>query len=567
MPHLMPHRLRHARAAAALTLLLASLPSLAEPCPDWPAARAARELQALAGQIEHWDHAYHRDGQSLVADDLYDQARERLAAWNRCFPRAARHPQALAAAAGPLAHPVAHTGLAKLADGAAVEAWSAGQSDLWVQPKVDGVAVSLIYEDGALVQAISRGDGRHGQDWSAAARRIAAIPQQLAEAPAQLLLQGELYWRLDGHVQAEAGGAGARARVAGLLARQALEAADAAQIGLFVWDWPDGPESMDERLATLRRLGFDSADYSRAVQHADDIARWREHWYRQPLPFASDGIVIRHGSRPPGSAWQASPPHWAAAWKYPPVQALAEVRAVEFRIGRSGRITPLLQLQPVQLDDRRISRVSTGSLRRWQQLDIRPGDQVALRLAGHSVPQLDGVVWQAAERPLLSVPDPARHHPLSCWRASEPGCRSQFAARLQWLGGRQGLALGGIGAGTWQTLQEAGLVDGLVDWLRLQPAQLAALPGFGSQRAGQVWQSLQEARQRPFARWLRALGLPPAGETRLADDWTSLARRDSAAWQDAGASRAETARLQAFFAHPQVGALRRQLQDAGITGF
>ena len=565
----MPRRLLRALhgAALALPLLLHCTASLADACPDWSPAHAERELHTLATQITRWDSAYHHDGQSLVADALYDQARARLAQWNRCFPAAARLPDALAAAAGPVAHPLAHTGLTKLDDAAAVEAWIAGQDDLWVQPKVDGVAVSLVYQDGTLVQAISRGDGRHGQDWTANARRIAAIPATLASSRGRLVLQGELYWRLDGHVQAEAGGVGARGRVAGLLARQTLSTEDASRIGLFVWDWPQGPADMAERLAGLRRLGFDSPDYTRAVQHADDITAWREHWYRQPLPFASDGIVIRHGQRPPAERWQAAPPHWAVAWKYPAEQALAEVRSVEFRIGRRGRITPLLHLQPLQLDDRRIARVSAGSLKRWRQLDIRPGDQVAVRLAGLSIPRLDGVVWQAGERAPLQVPDPARHHPLSCWQAREAGCAGQFHARLVWLSGREGLALDGIGPGTWQTLQDSGQLHGLLDWLTLDEAQLGALPGFGAQRAATVWRNLQAARQRPFARWLRALGLPPSGSARLAEDWRSLATRSEADWLGAGASRRQARQLQAFFAHPEVGALRSRLQSAGVAGF
>jgi DNA ligase (NAD+) len=240
---------------------------------------------------------------------------------------------------------------------------------------------------------------------------------------------------------------------------------------------------------------------------------------------------------------------------------------VEFRIGRRGRITPLLHLEPQRLEDRRIARVSVGSLARWRALDIRPGDQVAVRLAGLTIPRLDGVVWQTDERAALAVPDPARHHPLSCWQAQEAGCAGQFHARLVWLSGRQGLALDGIGPGTWQTLQDSGQLRGLLDWLSLDEAQLGALPGFGAQRAATVWRSLQAARQRPFERWLRALGLPSSGNARLAVDWQSLATRSEADWQAAGASVRQARQLQAFFAHPEVGALRRQLQSTGVAGF
>src|SRR5690242_12766036 len=104
-----------------------------------------------------------------------------------------------------------------------------------------------------------------------------------------------------------------------------------------------------------------------------DVTRWRERWYRQAMPFAADGVVLRQGHRPPASRWQAAPPDWAVAWKYPAARALATVRGVDFRTGRSGRVSVVLELEPVQLDDHRVQRVSVGSLARWRKLDVRPG--------------------------------------------------------------------------------------------------------------------------------------------------------------------------------------------------
>ncbi|ACO76619.1 NAD-dependent DNA ligase LigB [Azotobacter vinelandii CA] len=557
------------RIAFSLLLLLPfASPALADSaCPDWTAQRAAAELAALAERLRQWDVAYHRDGRSPVADELYDQARARLADWNRCFPgQADASPEPLAGSAGPLLHPVPHTGLAKL-DEAAVRDWMATREDLWTQPKVDGVAVTLEYADGRLRRAISRGDGRHGQDWTARVRRLPALPRQLAERR-RLILQGELYWRLPGHVQAEAGGRSARARVAGLLARDTLDDGDAAGIGLFVWDWPNGPADMRARLDGLERLGFAEARrYSRPVADFATARQWRERWYREPLPFASDGVVLRQGRRPPGERWRAEPPHWAVAWKYPLAQALAEVRAVRFRIGRSGRITPQLELQPVRLDDRQIRRVALGSLRRWRELDVRPGDQVAIRLAGQSIPQVDAVVWRAAERPALPSPDPAAHHALSCWRPL-PGCEEQFLARLDWLGGRRGLDLRGVGRGTWEALLENGRLDDLLGWLELDEARLAELPGFGERSASLLAERFRAARRRPFPMWLRALGLPPAGEATLPPSWDELAGRGPEQWQrEPGIGPGRARQLQAFFAHPEVQALRQRLRAAGVEGF
>jgi DNA ligase (NAD+) len=464
-------------------------------------------------------------------------------------------------------HPFVHTGLDKLPDAAAVHAWLANRSDLWVQPKVDGVAVTLIYRNGRFAQAISRGDGTRGQDWTANAQRIAALPKELPDTSSELVLQGELYWRLPQHVQALKGGAGARGKVAGLMARKEL-GDEGAQIGLFVWELPDGPLDMPERLARLRQLGFGgSAELTEAVAGQPDIDSWRERWYRQPLPFASDGIVIRQGRRPPGKSWSAQAPGWAVAWKYPHQQALAEVRRVEFKVGRSGRVTPVLHLAPVELDGRTIQRVGAGSLKRWRSLDIRPGDQVAIALAGLTIPRLDGVVWRSPIRPEMTVPTDQQFNALSCWQPTE-GCEAQFLARLQWLGGRDGLGLSGVGPGTWRRLHEAGLLAGLLDWMTLTPEQLSQVPGLGERSAASLHQQFQVARQRSFTVWLRALGAPSPNVHPAGEDWAALAARSAPQWQEQpGVGKVRAAQLEAFFKAPEVVQLRGQLHDLGVSGF
>lgn len=538
----------------------------ADACPDWPAARAEHEMAALAQRLAEWDDAYYRRGESPVSDDLYDQARGRFDLWRRCFPEVS--PAATAEPlleGGELRHPVAQTGLAKLADENAVRGWLARRDDAWIQPKVDGVAVTLVYEEGRLVRAISRGDGRHGQDWTAQVRRVPAVPERLAVLGSPVL-QGELYLHREAHVQAEQGSAGARSAVAGLMARDTLD--DATRIGLFVWDWPNGPAAMAERLEGLAAMGFtDSAALTHPVGALDEVRRWREAWYRGSLPFATDGVVLRQGSRPAGGEWRAEPPDWAVAWKHPPREALAEVRGVEFRVGRTGRITPLLHLVPIQLDDRIIRRVGVGSLSRWHELDIRPGDQVAIALAGLTIPRLEGVVWQGSERLAVTPPDDARFHALSCWRPT-PGCEGQFLERLAWLGGRQGLDLPGVGPGTWQALLDAGLLDGLLAWMTLDPAALIEVPGIGETRAERLVAAFHGARERPFADWLVALGPPPGLESEEETHWAGLAERREAHWLALPGVGPERARALAdFFDHPEVQRLAGRLGEASIEGF
>lgn len=540
----------------------------AQNCPDWPAVKARSEIAFQQAQIEQWDDSYHRQGIALVADELYDQSRERLDYLRACFaasPKVADNP--LKTASGTVPHPVPHTGLNKLPDEVAVRAWLNGRKGLWIQPKVDGVAVTLVYQRGRLVQAISRGDGIKGHDWTGHAYQIEAIPRHIAWEDT-LVLQGELYWQMTDHVQAKAGSLNARSKVAGLLARTAINDEEGARIGLFVWDWPQGPANMRERLASLRALGFeDSLRFSEPVKGFTQAQNWRDHWYNSPLPFATDGVVIRQSERPPAQRWQAKAPYWIAAWKYPFAQVLGEVRKVHFNVGRSGKITPVLEIKPTQMDDRTVSRISVGSLRRWQTLDIRPGDQVAISLAGLTIPRLDGVVSRSVERVPMNVPDSADFHALSCWQPST-GCEGQFRERLKWLSGKKGLALSGVGPGTWDKLIDAGLVHGLLDWMPLDGAQLANIPGLGQQSAAKLLHSFQTAREQSFEIWLKAIGLPPVAGTHLGDSWAALAGRSVDQWQaEPGIGPGRAKQLHAFFQDLEVQALSRQLREHGIEGF
>ncbi|MFO2462102.1 NAD-dependent DNA ligase LigB [Pseudomonas sp. 15FMM2] len=537
-------------------------------CPDWPLEQARVETAALQRQVSDWDDRYHRLGQSLISDELYDQARQRLDQWRACF--ALKTPPAgnpLASSRGTLRHPIPHTGLEKLASDRAVEDWIRSRSNLWVQPKVDGVAVSLIYRAGRLVKAISRGDGMLGQDWSASARKIPGIVQKLPE-PIDLVLQGELYWRLEKHIQSTQGGMNARSKVSGLMNRQQLSDIDAAGIGLFVWAWPQGPADLKEQLDTLARWGFnDSRQYSQTIASIDEARHWRAYWHTNPLPFATDGIVLHQNQRAPANRWQTSTPYWAAAWKYPAAKALALVQKVNFKIGRTGRITPILELEPVSVDDRQIRRVSVGSLKHLQQLDIRPGDQVSISLAGQVIPRLESVILRSRTRVDIEVPVASDFHHLSCWQLS-PGCEEQLLARLTWLSSNQGLDLPHIGRETWNTLIQAGQIRGLVDWLNLDEAELANIDGLGARSSERLLASLRSARQRPFVRWLMALGVPPTARNNLEGGWKALTARNTQDWQaETGIGPGRAVQLNAFFHDPHVVSIGETLRAAGIDGF
>ena len=536
------------RALTALVCLGMNL-ALAD-CPE------QASIEQLTSQIQQWDHAYHEQGSSLVDDDIYDQARLQLQRWQHCTDQP--EPVTYQPRPGKQAHPVTQTGLDKIHSRQQAKQWMVQRQDLWIQPKVDGVAVTLEYRQGQLHQAISRGDGRRGQDWTTTVQRAPHITQQWPEA-VDVVLQGELYWRLSDHIQSRDGGAGARSRIAGLMNRHHVDDKELQGVGLFVWDWPNGPPQMSERLEQLTRAGFDSASYTLPIDTLGTAEAQRQHWYAQPLPFATDGVVLRQGQRPSGSQWQARTPHWAVAWKHPIQSALTRVESIQFTIGRSGRITPVLQLEPVQLDDRNISRTSLGSLQRWRKIDVLAGDLVAIQLSGQAIPQLQQVVSRSSTRAQPSMPEPDRYHLFSCLTL-EDGCREQFMARLDWLSGRNGLDLHGVGPGTWACLADAGELSGLLDWFDAD-----AFPAFCG---GQLAEQLRPARGRGFHQWLRAIGMPSTGEAELGQDWASLANRSATDWQrQPGIGSTRSRQLTTFFNHPEVEALRMKLAAVGVEGF
>jgi len=537
-------------------------------CPAWSPAQAEQEIARLSEQIARWNKAYWQQGVSDVNDDVYDQLAARLKQWRHCFGDE-QATEAQMPAGGSIRHPVSHTGVSKVANKAALRQWMRSHQDLWIQPKVDGVAVTLVYRQGQLVQATSRGDGLKGEDWTAKVKRIAAIPARVTGPLANSVLQGELFLRRDNHVQHQMGGMNARAKVAGAMMRQD-DSALLDHIGIFIWAWPDGPATMDERLQALTRAGFDLTEsWTHKVSSVEEVEKLRHRWLTSPLPFVTDGVVVRSAQEPAGNRWLPGDGSWVIAWKYAPVARIAEVRSITFAMGRTGRIAVVATLEPVQLDDKRVQRVNLGSVGRWQALDIAPGDQVQVSLAGQGIPRLDSVVWRGSNRQ-KPVPPASRFTPLTCFYAS-PECHEQFMARLAWLSSSQVLNIEGLGDAGWKALHQAHHFEHLFSWLALTQEQLQHTPGLSAQRGLRLWHQFNQARRQPFTRWLEALGVPvPRVAMRALGDrhWQQLQSRDPLRWQQVPGIGVEKARrLAEFIHHPTVNALTSWLNEQGVPGF
>lgn len=550
-----------------LCLLLLAAAPVSALCPVWTPARAADEIARLQQQLRRWDDAYYRDGKTLVSDADYDTLLQRLKSWQSCFTpgRTAYAPHL--PAGGAVAHPVAHTGVKKVRDKLALAYWMQGRRDMWVQPKIDGVAVTLLYEAGKLTALVSRGDGLHGESWLAKAPYISAIPLTIESDAPRVVLQGELFLKMTDHQQARDGGQNARAQVAGALMHHAPSPL-LGRIGLFIWGWPDGPAAMEARLQQLAAWGFGLAQaWSQPVSDEEAVALWRDRWFHAPLPFATDGVVVHQATRPAGKSWMPGEGDWAVAWKFRPPDVTSEVRSVDFNVGRTGNIAVVLNLQPVQLDDKTVRRVSLGSLRRWRAWDVIAGDQVAISLAGQGIPRLERVLWRVGERHYPIPPDPGSFTPLSCLYFT-PACRQQMLARLSWLSQKAVLDIAGAQRSTWLRLLDTGAMEHLFSWLTLTPAQLTQASGISPARAQQLWHRFNLTRQQPLRRWISALGIPlPRSALNALSDrtWEEVQQRDVQHWQTLpGVGTTLAQRIYAMLRDTRIQRLILFLQQQGI---
>ncbi|HAO2528549.1 TPA: NAD-dependent DNA ligase LigB [Escherichia coli] len=537
-------------------------------CPAWSPARAQEEISRLQQQIKQWDDDYWKEGKSEVEDGVYDQLSARLTQWQRCFgsePRDVMMPPLN----GAVMHPVAHTGVRKMVDKNALSLWMRERSDLWVQPKVDGIAVTLVYRDGKLNKAISRGNGLKGEDWTQKVSLISAVPQTVSGPLANSTLQGEIFLQREGHIQQQMGGINARAKVAGLMMRQD-DSDTLNSLGVFVWAWPDGPQLMSDRLKELATAGFTlTQTYTRAVKNADEVARVRNEWWKAELPFVTDGVVVRAAKEPESRHWLPGQAEWLVAWKYQPVAQVAEVKAIQFAVGKSGKISVVASLAPVMLDDKKVQRVNIGSVRRWQEWDIAPGDQILVSLAGQGIPRIDDVVWRGAERTKPTPPE-NRFNSLTCYFASDV-CQEQFISRLVWLGSKQVLGLDGIGEAGWRALHQTHRFEHIFSWLLLTPEQLQNTPGIAKSKSAQLWHQFNLARKQPFTRWVMAMGIPLTRAALNASDersWSQLLFSTEQFWQQLpGTGSGRARQVIEWKENAQIKKLGSWLAAQQITGF
>ena len=406
-----------------------------------------------------------------------------------------------------------------------------------VEPKVDGVAVSLTFEQGKFVRAVTRGNGARGDDVTANVSLIREIPRTLKGAPDLLEVRGEIYMELAEfqrlNAEREAAGeplyANPRNLAAGTVKLLDGEEARRRRLsivcyGLGACEPASAFASLKEFKTKLKDWGFPIRDDLDVQQGVD--AAWKAiqqlDVLRRDLPFPTDGAVVKvnrlEDQRRAGTTSKF--PHWAVAFKFPPDQAETILRKISMQVGRTGAITPVAELDPVLLAGSTVARATLHNSAEIARKDIREGDTVRIQKAGEIIPQVLGVVL--AKRPADAQPfdfearlkelglDAARDGEEAAYKLRAPS-RDMKIRRLVHFASKQCLDIDGLGDAVAEQLVDLALVDAPVDALAVTPAQWRMLEGFKDKSVDNMMAGLEQAKQRELWRAIHALGIPNVG--------------------------------------------------------
>jgi DNA ligase (NAD+) len=406
-----------------------------------------------------------------------------------------------------------------------------------VEPKVDGVAVSLTFEKGKFVRAVTRGNGARGDDVTANVSLIREIPRTLKGAPDLLEVRGEIYMELAEfqrlNAEREAAGeplyANPRNLAAGTV--KLLDGEEARRRRLSIVCYGLGACEPAAAFASLKEFKTKLKDWGFPIRDDIDVqqgvdAAWKAiqqlDVLRRDLPFPTDGAVVKvnrlEDQRRAGTTSKF--PHWAVAFKFPPDQAETVMRSISMQVGRTGVITPVAELDPVLLAGSTVARATLHNSAEIARKDIREGDTVRIQKAGEIIPQVLGVVLE--KRPVDAQPfdfearlkelglDATREGKEAAYKLRAPS-REMKIRRLVHFASKQCLDIDGLGDAVAEQLVDLGLVNAPVDALGITPAQWRMLEGFKDKSVDKMMAGLEQAKQRELWRAIHALGIPNVG--------------------------------------------------------
>ncbi len=580
--------------------------------------RAQARLAELRREIAYHDHRYYVLDDPVISDGEYDRLFRELVELEERFPDlvtpdspSQRVGAAVSGGLAPVAHRLPMLSLDNVVSAAELREFEQrilrflgdGTSLSYVaEPKLDGLAVELVYKDGLLVSAATRGDGVTGEDVTANIRTIKAVPLRLQEnggpVPARIEVRGEVFMDLESfaRLNRERGEAGEplfanpRNAAAGSLRQLDPAVTGSRRLDFHAYGVAE-PEALadceyhGELLSRLAGFGFKVNPLIRVCGSIGEVEEHFRHLeeIRQGLPYEIDGMVVKVDSLALQSRLgaRARAPRWAVAWKFPAMQATTRLKEVEFSVGRTGAVTPVAVLEPVEIGGVTVSRATLHNVSEMRRKGLMLGDTVIVQRAGDVIPEVVKPVEEkrnGSERE-IALPDncpvcgadlelPEGEVVLRC---PSLACPAQRLRALIHFAGKSGLDIEGFGAKAVEQLWEAGMLKDVADFFTLDPEKLAELPGWGEKSAENAVMAARNAAKTRLSRLLAALGIRHVGEVTAAlleKRFRSLDALMAAGEEELseieGIGPQVAASIREFFADPENRRRIATLQERGI---
>ncbi len=517
---------------------------------------ARGELEELREQLLRYQREYYVDNTPSVSDSEYDRLFDRLLVLESEFPDLVtadspshRVGSDLSRDFPEVEHTVPVLSLDKVYTAEELRAWMEKTSDrldgspFVMEEKLDGISLVMYYRDGVLERAVTRGNGRVGNDVTANARTIRDLPLRLPESTT-VAVRGEVYLERSAfdkiNRSAETAYANPRNFAGGTLRRTKSSEVAKVPLRILVYEgYFDPPyESHMDALAKLNDLGFDvndriacinagerQPDVQRRLEHAlfgdlDTVDRYikRETEERRLIDYEIDGLVVKvddiAGRVELG--YTGHHPRWAVAYKFEPPEGISDVHSIDVQVGRTGRITPVARITPTQIGGTTVSNVTLHNQDYIMTLELNLGDLVAISRRGDVIPAVERVLEKRSTG-FWEMPGtcPSCGHDLSKLGAHHfcvnYDCPARRSGRLYFFAGSGGMDIDYLGSETVDTLLEAGLLSGIPDIYRLDFEAVVELPGFGQKKVELLKGGIEKSKDQPYSVVLPSLGITDVG--------------------------------------------------------
>jgi len=581
---------------------------------DTTLARVRRQVETLRSHIRHHDYRYYVLDQPEISDADYDALLRKLQELEGRYPQLVTLDSPTQRVGGspvdvfkPVKHRVPMLSLDNAFSTEELHGWHErvvkglrdGTHTCTVELKIDGVGLALTYERGLLAHAATRGDGLTGEDVTANAKTIRAIPLRLRDAAPRILeVRGEVYMTLhdfkryndEADRKGEETFANPRNAAAGSLRQKDPRITDARPLRFFVhsYGWVEGKafHTHWEFLQTCKALGLPVEEHAVCCRSYEEVEELCQRWatQRRRLAYEVDGAVVKVNELPLQQrlGFTLRSPRWAIAYKFPAHQATTKLLEVVPSVGRTGTITPVAKLTPVACGGVTISSATLHNYEEVKRLGVKAGDWVVIQRAGEVIPQVIKVIDSkrtGSEKPIkIPTTCPACRGPVTkekeeevAYRCVNPACPAQLVRAILHFASREAMDIEGLGEAVAEQLVQRGLAHDVADLYRLTKDQVLTLELFGDKKADNLLGAIRASTSRGLARLLYGLGIRHVGEKAaivLAEQFRSISRLMEADEErlqkipEVGPVMAKTAAD--YFRHPATRKLVEELRQVGV---